>query len=583
MTQVDDLQDTVNAELPIRIVLLTVAQVEFDGDPNDGGAPDILKNSPDGTYYLQETPETLWRKTTVGTSWTLSEPGAAIKVSTAEDLVFPLDYNDGSAVDASASTVFTSQQEIDDFLTSQSATNFKHLQRLHDNLPVLVSHIATVNAAAGIHRPDPLDSAARAGWALENKIFLESGVIIVQGESPASYTSLSGPHTINTHTVNIDPKLNVLGTPFVAGAFKGMYAVLSTGQTCLIHDNDTSSVSLVNQLSPAPTDTVSTFSIKKPATVFRNSLDDSTDTNLHDVGFLQAGDVCLKDAVIEGWIPGGGATFGTDWFIEEPPSDTSVTNERVIMDSGAYHTAHGTDPSQNNGFSATSKVRGAIVNISDCSFLGPPKSATENLAFIMSVSGGCSLNGFGPAFASGTYIFGSRTGVFVGERSIISLPSSVWDSLGSTTNGTTFFKGVISVGKDGGFFTSWFSGKRPEMRDFQRRTSNTDLSCISLEGDGAVTGSSVNRLKFTNNATSGVFVGDGGRVVGGNFEDGGGNTQYGWVVAGPRSVVELAASDDVTGTLGDVKFEDVVGVYADLPLPTAPLNTNLGNQISKAV
>jgi hypothetical protein len=68
-------EDFVNLELPRRRPLLTVAITGYDGDPNDGGAPDILKNAPVGSWYLQETPVTIYEKLTAGTAtWTI--PGA---------------------------------------------------------------------------------------------------------------------------------------------------------------------------------------------------------------------------------------------------------------------------------------------------------------------------------------------------------------------------------------------------------------------------------------------------------------------------------------------------------------------------
>jgi hypothetical protein len=53
----------VNLELPRRSAFLTNAITGWDDDPNDGGAPAILANSPLGTWFREETAEKWWRKT----------------------------------------------------------------------------------------------------------------------------------------------------------------------------------------------------------------------------------------------------------------------------------------------------------------------------------------------------------------------------------------------------------------------------------------------------------------------------------------------------------------------------------------
>lgn len=66
----------VNTELPRRSAHLTVGITGYDGDPNDGSAPDVLKLSPKGTWYQRETPAVVWyRKEVSGiggaTSWVI--------------------------------------------------------------------------------------------------------------------------------------------------------------------------------------------------------------------------------------------------------------------------------------------------------------------------------------------------------------------------------------------------------------------------------------------------------------------------------------------------------------------------------
>lgn len=68
-------EDFVNLELPKRPPMLTPANTGFDGDPNGGGVPGVIANSPQGTFYFRTTGEILYLKesstpgtwTTVGT------------------------------------------------------------------------------------------------------------------------------------------------------------------------------------------------------------------------------------------------------------------------------------------------------------------------------------------------------------------------------------------------------------------------------------------------------------------------------------------------------------------------------------
>lgn len=86
----------VTLELPRRSAHLTVSITGYDGDPNNVAAPDILKNSPQGTWYQRESPEVVWyRKKVSGspgaTSWVV--PGG-----TGADLTFDANCPSGAAV-----------------------------------------------------------------------------------------------------------------------------------------------------------------------------------------------------------------------------------------------------------------------------------------------------------------------------------------------------------------------------------------------------------------------------------------------------------------------------------------------------
>lgn len=52
----------IQSELPRRPALVTAALASYDGDPNSSSAPNSLRLAPVGTFYLQATPDVLWRK-----------------------------------------------------------------------------------------------------------------------------------------------------------------------------------------------------------------------------------------------------------------------------------------------------------------------------------------------------------------------------------------------------------------------------------------------------------------------------------------------------------------------------------------
>ncbi len=80
----------------------------------------------------------------------------AAVLSTTEDLTIPIDYDDGgggAVGDPPTGTVFIKQSDIDDMLTDNSWTAFKHIQAVWEALPAIFAHEIILDCAAGIHRP----------------------------------------------------------------------------------------------------------------------------------------------------------------------------------------------------------------------------------------------------------------------------------------------------------------------------------------------------------------------------------------------------------------------------------------------
>lgn len=101
-------EDFVGAELPRRVAVLTPAMCgDYDGDPNDGGAPAILDNAPIGTHYFYATNSSFWRKNALGAgNWELA--GASAAGSDRE-----LQFNDAGILGGATGITFTSGGGID--------------------------------------------------------------------------------------------------------------------------------------------------------------------------------------------------------------------------------------------------------------------------------------------------------------------------------------------------------------------------------------------------------------------------------------------------------------------------------------
>ncbi len=77
-------EDFVNLELPKRPVMLTLANTGYDNDPNGGGAPAVVQNSPQGTYFFRTTGSILYVKNTSAPgSWAVVGSGGGGSEQTA--------------------------------------------------------------------------------------------------------------------------------------------------------------------------------------------------------------------------------------------------------------------------------------------------------------------------------------------------------------------------------------------------------------------------------------------------------------------------------------------------------------------
>lgn len=509
-----------------------------------------------------------------GIAW-LDQAGGAT-AATQSDISTAVDYSDVTAVDPASGQVFTTQTEVDDYLAANGATAFKHLSRLFDALPPVIAHAIELAIAAGVHRPDPTDSARLAAYQMTGKVFAGNGLITLTGAA-AGWATVSGPLTVTSHvTESNNPSITFAGTPFVAGALRGRYAVIDTGQVAVINANTADTLFVSNGISPGLVNGSTTVEVAKPAAVLRNSLTDAAASAQNDQCVRFENNVLLKNLTIEGWAPGSvaGATFGTDLYYQGRYSDPNLANEYILVDSGAYYDNTASHTNQQNScyFDIDARksivMRNFIIRNAD-----KPNDRTNFAAQILNGT----LFGFGGAI----YVKGSKRGI-IASRANLSLRNTIFDELGDVALGNATDGGLIRM-INGSSMTSihFGSGVLPEVRNCLIRPTNTTQACIFLDNDPAnVVGGEFNQMAFANNEAHCIRV-DRGTIKPGVFTDGGGNLRTGILVNGPGAIVLLATTDTVSGALGDLEIDGVVGPYGDIPASATPLVTGRLNLVGR--
>lgn len=521
MTQLDDLQAYVNLEIPRRRTLLTVAITGYDGNPNDVAAPAILQGAPVGSWYLRETILELYEKLTSGsTTWTKASIERAI---TLEDLSIAVDY--ASAVDPLPGVVFSTQQDVDDALAG--ASGFKHLNAVFEALPVSL-HQIDITLAAGVHRPRAGDAIA---WAF-TKAILPGGSLSISGPVNSTWPVVVASASITgLQLASGDPYLDFAASTFPNdGSLKGSFVRLSTGQLSVIHNHTDSRLSLTASLSPDPTG--GTAEVVVPATELRNSLD--------DVSPSSGGGVLKFDH--------GSMSFADQSTLSDVIVDGFSSNSSNFMLANSIHSYFRCQLKLGNG-NALDAQSGFLLMF-DCSVLGdPPLSGTSSTDRMMNIDRSRS-------FFSKCYFLGGEDGCRAVSGSTFSTSSSVFDEVGSLSAGKPWLEisGLSNfVGSDLG------ASKTNEVR-------SVDVGIVASNcfvGGGTSLG-----LIFSD--CSGNAVELQGDVVmdigppGAGMSDGGGNLGLGIEVTGLRNTVTPGAATDITGSLGDISVDGVVGTYAEI-------------------
>jgi hypothetical protein len=240
-------EDFVTLELPRRPVMLTAELCGgYTGDPNDGGAPIIVQNSPKGTFYLRGSNDTLWKKESASPG-TWGEVGGASS-GTEAALTLTVDGTSGSDTPSVSrpAVLYGGDYSAYPFQTIQAAVN----SFARDRKETVVINVI----AAGNYTGVSFKALKQAGLTING---LQDLV-----------TPTTGPAT-GTATSGTSASLTLTGAGWTPDNFVGKFCKIisgaGAGQHFIIATNTADTLTFAGRMSPAPNAT-SVFQITEPKT-----------------------------------------------------------------------------------------------------------------------------------------------------------------------------------------------------------------------------------------------------------------------------------------------------------------------------
>ncbi len=468
---------------------------------------------------------------------------------TDEELTFTVDYNGGAVADTGDVTPgvkFTTQDQIDSFLSTGSWTGFKNLMDVIEALPI-IAHKVTINVAAGKQRPRSTDTTY--AWDLSGLLFIEKGFLEVTGSAPSTWTVVSGLSSLTvdsfTGATSTDPRLEFgtsQTTPFAALDLRALPVVMDTGQVIMIHDHDDDTLICCENASPTP----STATVARPSTEFVNSLNDSTAVAANAAFRVRVQGI--KNSGVGGHIDFTNIMFNTAGVIGMLASETTVAGvDQCLVD----------------------YTVGVINNGRAFQFADPTTRLEMQRSGVKSTPGAGSADE--PIFAfvgaevdlEGCAFYGTRDGISVQDAPLLAMantvirecgPLSGWALNIENTNhfltDRTFFLQGCNVRIDDQQLRFFGQETKPIFTSFQR------IAVGGVSGAPAVLVDGGARIDF-----SGAFFTSEGLKQGVNA-----NSDVGLEVpaTAARSTVELNADTDVTGSVDDFRFAGVTDSYTNL-------------------
>ena len=455
-----------------------------------------------------------------------------------------------------AGTVFINQDAVDAYLTANSGTAFKYLMDYLDTVPAIIAHGITLNCVAGIHRPRPAGIIVDLG-----RERAAEGEVRILGVPVAQYTTVHAGGTIRAHqeldeiTGVADPYVDCDPATFPNdGSLRGRFAVFSNGFLSQIWDHDDERLWLCTKLNPLPVDDTTTVAVKEPATIFRNSINDTTGVSNRvirlSLGILDFASNPIhevSDLLIQDFSASIALSLFTSFY----------SFNRVILDKQF-------GPVGENGAGCRSWW-GGYASFIQCSFLSTSEAVGADT--------GLSAQSNGTVLLNGCYVQGFDDGALqVWEKSWVVAYGSVFRGGGGSWDAVwAQWDGILSL-------LAYGTGVINTILDI----TIAPYGAISLHGSTITDlGGSFAAVRMRNVQGPQIRV-----LAGKNLDlktasallDGGDNTDVGIEVEGPGAIVILSSAVELTGTTGDVRFKSTGEIFtyaeitADSPIIDPLLN-----------
>lgn len=460
-----------------------------------------------------------------------------ITPTTEEALTFPVDP--ASSVTIPDGTVFTTQRQIDNFLTAAGGTAFQYWSQVLLALPPTIAHVVTGQAAAGVHRPH---AANGVSWDYSRLTCVGVGQVRLVGTASSTWPEDSGlvDLTITGHSsVAGAPYVEFSGTPFAALDLRGRWVRDSTGFLSVIVEHTDSRLYVLHTAGMAPTNGVTTASVCRPGTIFRNSTNDSTTANA--TGFNITSHVrdstkfiYLENLQIQAW----GSTFQFCVYVERSNFQLNTCMIDALI---------GSPTANAKALYCQFAERQSALGL--CSFTGNSVQADDA---IHAVDHSLSV--------ATTYIRGWTDAVRL-DRGNHFLFNTVIDGAGSAVRGSITAVGAVLN------LSAFSFGRVNEIRNGPTGKAGLYLLSCRLESF-QIDAVQANAMIFRSiNGPCVHLAGDNYldmRVTGSVFVDGGDNDDVGIQMDGAKNYLGIKQATDVTGSVGDVRFSGQVLSYATI-------------------
>jgi hypothetical protein len=461
-------------------------------------------------------------------------PSEGVVLSTIEDLTYPIDCNDVNAVDAPLGTIFATQAEIDDYLTSQSATNFKHIYSALRTLPQSVEHEVDLNLAAGVQYADPIVSDFYS-LPIEGFEVAVGGIVRINGRPLSEWTQIVAPQTVTSfQEASNDPWVQVSGTPFASLDLRGRMAVLSNGAYGIINSHDDNTLHLMKAVLPNPTVSVDTVFVGRPNTSYRNALaaTPTTRKDFYVVGLKAKGAVWGSDIEVNSLQLEG---VGSYTYVTAGVTNVRFNARSVIIDHEYERVQFGSTVRGRSFQSGTD----CIYSLFDVGIYASPTNKCGSRA-LYSTSSGSQL------YAYSSFICNHTAGILAHQDGGLLFRNLILDTVGSSSEPSVLLE-------QRGWFQNYYA-----MGGAIDTIRNAPSVGIDMYDNSYLGRAEAQLWYFENCGGPCVRVRTQSRLVtvGNGFRDGGGNSDVGIEIVGPYALVQLDSNTDVTGTNGDVKMAD---------------------------